>query len=440
MFLLIISLVLPVHITFAQSQTAAEGQFPQSIIAASSTDTTPHVLELRATQDGDNAEPKKVSGFKLDMTNVVAAQVNSQLLVFVTDSSVKVSEAKVRTVSDRLIDLVPSSQANAFSLANLPVGVYTLDVMTQKGNAKAAYEGILVLGQEPTNAQTKTIIERQIIREERDDGDDEDDRDCDPSYPDTCIPPPPPNLNCDDISFRNFKVTGGDPHGFDRDNDGIGCESTSSNGGNNGDDGNGGCIEDGGHSLSEGSYIDDRGFIVGSPCDPVEFCEDEGSTNPTVVDYCDDIWDDTDECIIDPSTCDLEECPEGQTGTPPDCTPICPEGEECPPDECPPGTTGTPPDCEPIEDPGICPPGTTGTPPDCEPIEDPGICPPGTTGTPPDCEPIDDIALPTDEEDQETEGGDEFEGGDDNGVDEGGDEGESGDGDEQGGEEEGGNQ
>jgi hypothetical protein len=60
MFLLIISLVLPVHITFAQSQTAAEGQFPQSIIAASSTDTTPHVLELRATQDGDNAEPKKV--------------------------------------------------------------------------------------------------------------------------------------------------------------------------------------------------------------------------------------------------------------------------------------------------------------------------------------------------------------------------------------------
>jgi hypothetical protein len=32
------------------------------------------------------------------------------------------------------------------------------------------------------------------------------DRYCHPSYPDTCIPPPPPNLNCDDISFRNFKV------------------------------------------------------------------------------------------------------------------------------------------------------------------------------------------------------------------------------------------
>jgi hypothetical protein len=58
--------------------------------------------------------------------------------------------------------------------------------MTQKGNAKAAYEGILVLGQEPTNPQTKTIIERQIIREEQDNGDNGDnDRDnCDPSYPD----------------------------------------------------------------------------------------------------------------------------------------------------------------------------------------------------------------------------------------------------------------
>jgi PKD repeat protein len=50
---------------------------------------------------------------------------------------------------------------------------------------------------------------------------------CDPSYPDLCIPPPPPNLNCDDISARNFEVLPPDPHGFDADNDGIGCESGS---------------------------------------------------------------------------------------------------------------------------------------------------------------------------------------------------------------------
>ena len=48
---------------------------------------------------------------------------------------------------------------------------------------------------------------------------------CDPSYPDFCIPPPPPDLNCADIPQKRFTVTGADPQGFDRDGDGIGCES-----------------------------------------------------------------------------------------------------------------------------------------------------------------------------------------------------------------------
>jgi micrococcal nuclease len=48
---------------------------------------------------------------------------------------------------------------------------------------------------------------------------------CDPSYPDVCIAPYPPDLNCGDIPYKNFKVVGSDPHGFDGDNDGIGCES-----------------------------------------------------------------------------------------------------------------------------------------------------------------------------------------------------------------------
>ncbi len=48
---------------------------------------------------------------------------------------------------------------------------------------------------------------------------------CDSSYPDVCISPYPPDLDCGRIGFSNFKVVGDDPHGFDRDNDGIGCES-----------------------------------------------------------------------------------------------------------------------------------------------------------------------------------------------------------------------
>jgi micrococcal nuclease len=52
---------------------------------------------------------------------------------------------------------------------------------------------------------------------------------CAPSYPDVCIPPPPPDLDCGQISFRRFRVVHNvaspDPHGFDGDRDGVGCES-----------------------------------------------------------------------------------------------------------------------------------------------------------------------------------------------------------------------
>ena len=69
-------------------------------------------------------------------------------------------------------------------------------------------------------------------------------QDCDTSYPDNCIPSPPPDLDCDqdgdlqdnEIPYHNFKVNKPDPHGFDgNDNDGIGCETND----NDDDDGNG---------------------------------------------------------------------------------------------------------------------------------------------------------------------------------------------------------
>ncbi len=49
--------------------------------------------------------------------------------------------------------------------------------------------------------------------------------DCDPSYPTVCIPPSPPDLDCPDIPHRRFQVVGSDPHRFDGDHDGVGCES-----------------------------------------------------------------------------------------------------------------------------------------------------------------------------------------------------------------------
>ena len=48
---------------------------------------------------------------------------------------------------------------------------------------------------------------------------------CDSAYPTVCIPPPPPDLNCADIEHTDFTVLEPDPHGFDGDGDGIGCET-----------------------------------------------------------------------------------------------------------------------------------------------------------------------------------------------------------------------
>jgi endonuclease YncB( thermonuclease family) len=47
---------------------------------------------------------------------------------------------------------------------------------------------------------------------------------CSPCYS-VCIPPYPPDLDCGQISFCRFQVYSCDPHGFDGDGDGIGCES-----------------------------------------------------------------------------------------------------------------------------------------------------------------------------------------------------------------------
>jgi micrococcal nuclease len=47
---------------------------------------------------------------------------------------------------------------------------------------------------------------------------------CSPAYPTVCIPPPPPDLDCRQIPLRRFQVLPPDPHRFDPNSDGVGCE------------------------------------------------------------------------------------------------------------------------------------------------------------------------------------------------------------------------
>lgn len=53
---------------------------------------------------------------------------------------------------------------------------------------------------------------------------------CDAHYPGQCIPSPPPDLDCPQVLYRDFPVlhpnNESDPHGFDSDRNGTGCEGT----------------------------------------------------------------------------------------------------------------------------------------------------------------------------------------------------------------------
>ena len=216
-----------VTVSSAVLNALTQETFPDNIFASTS-QAQLHELVLKATKE--NGQTNTISGFKIDkidLTNVISIPLGSELAVFTTDSALFFNEAKLKTTTDAFIDLKKKSPSS-FSLAGLAAGVYTIDVVTQKETASAAYEGILVLGQEPTDPQTRTIIEQQIIKEDEDD-DDDNGANCDPSYPTVCIESPPPDLNCANIFHKNFKVTGSDPHGFDRDGDGVGCESNEPN-------------------------------------------------------------------------------------------------------------------------------------------------------------------------------------------------------------------
>lgn len=48
---------------------------------------------------------------------------------------------------------------------------------------------------------------------------------CDSNYSGVCVPLVGYDLDCKDIPARKFQSTGSDPHGLDRDKDGIACES-----------------------------------------------------------------------------------------------------------------------------------------------------------------------------------------------------------------------
>jgi uncharacterized membrane protein YgcG len=73
---------------------------------------------------------------------------------------------------------------------------------------------------------------------------------CHPSY-DPCVPPGPPDLDCPDVGGP-VSVSGDDPHGLDRDRDGMGCEANSGGAGSSSSGGEDSSSSDGSSSSGSG--------------------------------------------------------------------------------------------------------------------------------------------------------------------------------------------
>jgi micrococcal nuclease len=87
-------------------------------------------------------------------------------------------------------------------------GQYIPQITAAERQARAAGAGCLWAGQRTTAPPPATTAPSN----------------CHPSYPTVCLPYPP-DLDCGDIPHRRFPVRPPDPHRFDADGDGVGCES-----------------------------------------------------------------------------------------------------------------------------------------------------------------------------------------------------------------------
>jgi hypothetical protein len=83
-------------------------------------------------------------------------------------------------------------------------------------------------GQEPPGDESSTTTTEAVATTTTTEAPPEPEPECEPSYvPDLCIQRGLPDIDCDVFNpeFQPFPVLPPDPHGFDGDHDGIGCES-----------------------------------------------------------------------------------------------------------------------------------------------------------------------------------------------------------------------
>jgi micrococcal nuclease len=105
------------------------------------------------------------------------------------------------------------------SITTYPPDVKYVDALYVAAQGEAQAAGIGIWGAPPTPVPTTAPVAPLPAAPSN----------CDPSYPDVCFPIGSSDIDCGEISARRFtvlwSVPNPDPHGFDGDADGIGCES-----------------------------------------------------------------------------------------------------------------------------------------------------------------------------------------------------------------------
>ena len=132
--------------SYGQSNSAqpiqSQASLPNTVFISSN--NTVHELPLKALNT--DGQVSKATGFKIDMAKVALISPSTpNINAFSADPSLAMIGAKLRN-NTQGFDLPGTPNTYTYSLAGVAQGVYTLDVMAQKGNNQGAYETILVIG------------------------------------------------------------------------------------------------------------------------------------------------------------------------------------------------------------------------------------------------------------------------------------------------------
>ncbi len=163
----------------------------------------------------------------LEESNAELAAERSELADRLDEMEAEFSklEAKLSFIRSKrpMPDLVGASASTIERLAKR--FDWTIKVVKQPSSAPAG----TIISQTPASGSTvhagstiKIVVAKRQPAPEPEPEVDSESR-CDPNYSGTCVPQVAYDLNCDDIA-GSVTVVGSDPHGFDGDGDGSGCE------------------------------------------------------------------------------------------------------------------------------------------------------------------------------------------------------------------------